>query len=113
MREIKFRCWDVLESKFVQDNNIIYGELADQAIYNPEKSEYYVLQQYTGMKDKNGKEIWEGDVFDYGGGRVFYITYVGCQFVATFNDRVINTMIPIYNFENIGNIYENPELIKN
>lgn len=61
--------------------------------------------QFTGMLDKNGKEIFEGDVLDYGIGRVFYITYVGCQFVATFNEHVINTMIPIHNFEIIGSIH--------
>lgn len=68
--------------------------------------------QYTGLPDKNGNEIYEGDVMDYGSGRIFYITYVGCQFVATFNERVINTIIPIHNFEIIGNIHQNPELLQ-
>lgn len=127
-REIKFRAWS-------PDNKEMYYADADYSFrvynnsisyrphYESDELEYYStdpgdgekkieVMEYTGFKDGKGKEIYEGDIMDFGSNRVFYISYVGCQFVATFSERVINMMIPIYNFEIVGNIYQNPELIE-
>ena len=65
--------------------------------------------QYTGMKDKNGKRIFEGDILSL---------MTGIPHVVRFEDGAFaleNTAIPIRfanKFEIIGNIYDNPELIK-
>lgn len=67
--------------------------------------------QFIGLLDKNGKEIYEGDVMDYGNSRFFYVSYIGCQFMATFNEGNFNSLIPLDKFKVIGNIYENPELL--
>ncbi len=48
---------------------------------------------------------------DYGHNRTFIVSYVGVQFMARFNDRVVNSAIPIHVYPVIGNIYENPELL--
>lgn len=63
MREIKFRAWDVSEKEIVPWAHVIndpddywHGLMLGQA---PEGD---VIMQYTGLKDKNGKEIYEGDV---------------------------------------------------
>jgi hypothetical protein len=110
MREIKFRAWDNENNKMIdpflyaKENGRFIGLITDSDDLTP--------MQYTGLKDKNGKEIYEGDIMDYGLGRTFYISFVGGSFVATFNERVINTMIPFYNYSAIGNIYETPHLIK-
>lgn len=126
-REIKFRCWDA-KARFMKDDGTL-PEGQPHMKYNiglsvgkgwhtgidglhvryddPELP----IMQFTGLTDNNGKEIYEGDIMDFGNNRVFYISYVGCQFVATFSERVINTMIPIHAFEIIGNIYQNPELV--
>ncbi len=122
-REIKFRVWHKSKSRFIDlngfftwfsthpDKGQVYAA-SEQGIVREYAIEDISIMQYTGLKDKNGKEIYEGDIMDYGNGRTFYISYVGVQFMATFNKRVVNSIIPIHNFEVIGNIHENPELLK-
>jgi hypothetical protein len=66
--------------------------------------------QYTGLKDRNGKEIYEGDFTDEGP-VIFHNDYLGF-FVKTNSEEEFK---PLYDFallEIIGNIYENPELLK-
>lgn len=78
------------------------------------------LMQYTGLKDKNGKEIYEGDVV-----KDYYCEYVDDKYTVGFSDGLFYPLVQVeqgYNcidkydknrFEVIGNIYENPELLKN
>ena len=78
------------------------------------------LMQSTGLKDKNGKEIFEGDVVDYKG-REAVIKWHGSyasfiyRFVDGLQERVSKwdpLFLACYHFEVIGNIYENPELLE-
>lgn len=77
------------------------------------------LMQSTGLKDKNGKEIFEGDIVDYKGRRAVvkwhgsYASFI-YRFVDELQERVSEwhpLFLAYYHFEIIGNIYENKELL--
>lgn len=117
MRELKFRVWWKNDSK-----PSIYTEddLFDDTWT---MSEYIAIEQYTGLKDKNGKEIYEGDIirekwFDEdvrrGENRVGKVEYFTDGFVCWFvGGRFIPLgMFPVSHIEVIGNIHDNPELLK-
>ena len=108
MREIKFRAWDT-DEKYMYE----VESLAKLALYPQYR---YILLQYTGLKDKNGKEIYEGDVvtFMYNSspqtprtGAVRWDDYyAGFMFAEMLLEPT-----PRETIEVIGNIYTNPELI--
>lgn len=113
MREIKFRAWIKDKKKMV------YGKDATSSAHFTDSFKYrkneVELMQYTGLKDKNGKEIYEGDVIkaesrlwqaDFKDG-----CFVGVDFKNVAWDELVN--IGYGETEVIGNIYENPELLNN
>ena len=144
MRTIKFRAWDKLDKSmysireidFLADGiinsirTVVPLQTTDEDIdfdFPIRRNNEYELMQFTGLKDKNGKEIYEGDIIkkefytNYSGKAIkhesigivkfeerkftscFYILYheIG-HFQVTFNESI----------EVIGNVYETPELLK-
>lgn len=124
MKEIKFRIFDNSEKKFlIKNEKVSRGIFKDKVseivdfennsvqINNPE-DERYIFLQYTGMKDINDKEIYEGDIVRTFGDSfiVFYSQeYVG--YLLKDIDGCLET-IRSYRVEVLGNIYENPELLE-
>lgn len=131
MREIKFRAWYKPENEYIEweemyglartENNglAVHIAIADQCYAMPEE---IVLEEFTGLRDKNGEEIYEGDILgtDYG--------IIGKQrpLVVVWNDDYgrYDVMHPALRGEPaslgnlnprrwgvIGNIHENPELL--
>ncbi len=70
MREIKFRAWDKANEILSHVTNIKFWNVGVEievleGVENG-KTPVYILMQYTGFVDKNGKEIYEGDILEFG-----------------------------------------------
>lgn len=129
-REIKFRAWLKNESRMINPviqlsvkaqystiawyedmHDALSGTLSDAFLDQVE------LMQYTGLKDKNGKEIYEGDLVkgktDIFERLVGSIEYAGCAYVVDGVGKYIKIREELNrSYEIIGNIYENPELLE-
>ena len=129
MREIRFRLWDKENKKMiVRDSLYTYfiGLLGDigrhdvcgNVTYNNGHkfySEQFETMQYTGLKDKNGKEIYEGDIYHQGDKNILYVvvwhdtSFIGKQLKSSSYAGLTYWLDRI---EVIGNIYDNPDLLK-
>jgi uncharacterized phage protein (TIGR01671 family) len=132
-REIKFRAWDKKKKKWVQLND--ETRIGFYLSQEQDKIEVYILRlgfdyknlvlmQYTGLKDKNGKEIYEGDVLanrEVHGDSFYCLVeyqldgFYGTTYPSRNHSMPLHTIMTYegaeYN-EIIGNIYENPNLIE-
>ena len=131
MREIKFRAWDKNTKIMIHWDDLVKSRISFRnfrwALLS-ENSENFELMQYTGLKDKNGVEIYEGDI-------------IRCS-TRTINGSIFTHVCRVFQYESgtwmieghhednpsyktkgtvyaahlicevIGNIYENPELAK-
>jgi len=115
MREIKFRAWiDNKQNRYMA----IQGEpdLETFGSFIHHYSDCEKLMQFTGLKDKNGKEIYEGDILENPENKksVIIWTLNGYFAESQKDDRITSFPLSLYFVENkkiIGNIYENPELL--
>lgn len=107
MREIKFRAWDKNEKRWLSFLEVNLAGFRNEISFYQDTS--FELMQYTGLKDKNGKEIYEGDIMRVLDevGQVYYDDNNVCFCIDV--ERDYNPCIGRY--EVIGNIYENPELL--
>lgn len=113
----KFRAWDN-ENKcwtnyaITDDLQIFYDKYTGR--WHRKNKDRFVLVQSTGLKDKNGEEVYEGDIVkvETRGGVVYGdVKYKSCSFMICSED-MDRIMLDCWDYEVIGNIYENPELME-
>jgi uncharacterized phage protein (TIGR01671 family) len=138
MREIKFRAWGINSKEFLSPDGKVFG-LTLKEIQNIEDISLWEFQQFTGLLDKKGKEIYEGDIMKvldrdwsdiekdtrkyivyYTGGEFKLISKAGIEERESENPNQYNKewiearLFKRHGrdrFEVIGNVYENPDLI--
>ena len=131
VREIEFRAWLKYQKEMVGVTTIDFkkGYVLIDKPYFPKIPEYYgtallfdqiELMQYTGLKDKNGVKIFEGDIVKAVGYPAIDVIYdkESCSFKMKvqyigWEDLLILSSNKTPHLEIIGNIYENKELLEN
>jgi len=142
-REIKFRAYHIGEEKMCTVSLLrSVGAFLDQVVPEPDQivsDKWYIaaletgrfcdmaefhLMQYTGLKDKNGKEIYEGDIIESNGSSYKIVfgfeedSCVICWHAELINNENVTWPLGFSDYDShknkyiqvIGNIYENPEL---
>lgn len=134
MREVKFRVWDKINKSMHPKYGVLaeikwdqqsepcfigvyeYVQIDEEGNgdwdgFSRDKKENFELMQFTGLKDINGKEIYEGDIVGEGG---LILKIVWDKEHARFQGEDKTKQVGFYlqRFRIIGNIYENPELLE-
>lgn len=127
-REIKFRAWDREEKRLMDVKLIDFAEwwvncgpsgiYGERNSFKNEETDRHILMQYTGLKDKNGKEIYESDIIRFmeGNRLLGYVEYVDGKFqihysnIKGFLPKICGDWLECY--EVIGNCFENTNLLE-
>lgn len=113
---LRFRVWDNFNKKFLNDEQLKdfisgYINARDGELYMAGRD--YEISQDTGLKDKNGKSIYTGDIIKHNKRRGYYVVFYNkpaSKIVCSeFNDSLWRSYLYV---EVIGNIWQNPELLE-
>lgn len=124
-REIKFRAWYIPFGKYGAKQEMVYSRASHILALAEMEPEKYIPEQFTGLKDVNGKDIYEGDIIKFFGANkkikakneFGIIIYKADRYGAGF-DSIIQNKEHGYGGINIaqdvvvGNVHMNPELLE-
>lgn len=115
MKELKFRVWGKTEKQYIRYPFAWLSIFDNPDGWEIEDNEDLVIEQYTGLKDKNGKEIYEGDIVEYDwyiiGDKPAYRVNSVVEFDYKGAMAGNNRLWKCTNVEVVGNIHENKELL--
>jgi len=122
-REIKFRFWDTYNKEMIYRDLYFFEEEGIRTVPDVYSDQYKVMQ-YTGLKDNQGKEIYEGDIvkfkpdsgYDIGqvvygkhnGAFCFYLPHLGIRVPMLNSIQNTMSLVADSDFEVMGNVYEHP-----
>ena len=127
MQDIKFRAWcndqkrmftKVLVGNTTNPDSHDYTAhciFRDGDWYHSDEHDNVAFMQYTGLKDKNGVEIYEGDILRCQHKHLWFVGFCerGCFVAHDPEDALDYVLLDDWSFSVIGNIYQNPELLGN
>lgn len=119
----RFRVWDTEKKELIYDAENAYDYMrpcSDGKIIEADcfgdvlESKRYIVEQCTGLKDKNGRLIYEGDIVFYGGVELWWVVFEEkyCSFELLRKDGNGLSMSAHKEMTVVGNIHENPELLE-
>jgi uncharacterized phage protein (TIGR01671 family) len=109
MRELKFRAWD-------KTNGYYLHNFMDNFKMSALNSELFIVEQFTGLHDKIGKEIYEGDIIRWSGGDIGFVYWDDIDMKFNIKNTISHWQLDndgmLISIEIIGNIHEDPELME-
>jgi uncharacterized phage protein (TIGR01671 family) len=125
MREIKFRAWSKRLEKYVKPSEFLitgHGDIYNVCLGDEDETEdrepkQLILEQYVGLKDKNGREIYEGDILQ-NKKYMSVVEFLRCAFLAKVyfggkpTKQHFNLRGEIITSEVVGNIHQNVDLLE-
>ena len=127
MREILFRAWDKVSKKYrefdgMHDTMTINedGKVEYYNLQNGSGGDEYILEQFTGLVDRNGKRVFEGDILQWvdedstcEGTKLIFIVKFDGEYEGFFGEGEFDNIEPwqFRSHEIIGNIHDNHELM--
>lgn len=109
MREIKFRAWNDID-KTMCDNGVVLHRLSALT-----KIKSYHVMQFIGCLDSMGNELFEGDIIEDVTGRAYFVEYNQEWAAFVFHrvgKQILRSVDDLRGVVVVGNIYQNPELVK-